>query len=310
MSLFRRRDRAIHGTYHDEFDALQDAIQAAFDAVTPGRVFFVNKNTGSDANDGETWDKAKATIAAAMAVCVSGRGDRIYVAGGAAYGENLVITKDALQIIGAELGGYQRPDIGVAGGHALFVRAQGFVAAHLRLAAVGAFQALRQQGNGFLYNDCVFDGAAADAVRMHPDKDDDSYTASEGKLLDSLIRGGTNGIRFVNPGPGVEGGIGPTDVEVRGCRLYGQAASAITDEDNAGSNGSSFENCVVDDCDFLEPGGGAYAYVSMGAPNSKGVISRARFNETLLVAAQVMAPVGVKLVGAFDATGVVDASAF
>jgi hypothetical protein len=311
MSLYRRGDRAIHGTIGDELETERDRIEAAFDAVTPGMVFFVNSNIGSNAKDGFTWATALATITEALARCVSGRGDRIYVAGGAAYGENLVVTKDGIQLIGAELGGYQRPDIGAAGGRPLSVHAQAFVASHLRFAAAGAFDAVRQQGNGYIYHDCVVDGAGLNGMALLPDLDDDSYSASEGLLSGCLFRGATaKGLLYKNPGPGVEGGVGPTDVEVRGCRFYSNGMD-IGDEDTAGSNDTTFLNCLVENCDFLTPGGGAFVYVNLSAGgNNRGMLSHCKFNEPTLVAAQIVAPAAVALVGAMDAQGIVDASAF
>lgn len=314
QQFYSRGSRAIVGSVVEEFEGERDRVQEGFqrvwDNVFKGRAFFVDAVNGSDLQGGQSWNTAVATITRALALVESGRCDRIYVAPGT-YAENVVVTKDGVEIIGFCPGGYDRPDVVGVAGIPLSVHAQGFVCQHIRFASPGAFHAVVQQGNGFLYSDCVFDGDGLDGLNLLPDLDDDSFTASEGKVVGCLHRGATGaGLRFTNPGPGVEGGVGPTDVEVRRCRFYDNGVD-IKDTDTAGSNDTTFLNCLVEDCDFLTDGGGAFVYVNLAAGGAnKGTVAGCRFNETALVAGQVLAPVPVRLVGCFDATGVIDASAF
>jgi len=312
QGFYVRGNKAVVGNFIDELELERDQIAAGFQRVWDntfrGQAIFVDPATGNDLSTGQSWDTAVKTITRALAIAVSGRCDTIYCAPGT-YAENVVVTKDGISLIGFCPGGYDRPDVVGAAGIPLAVHAQGFVCRHIRFASPGAFVAVRQQGNGFLYADCVFDGNGTDGLELRPDKDDDSFTASEGQIFGCLFRGATSvGLRFVNPGLGVEGGVGPTDVEVRGCRFYDNGVD-IRDTDTAGSNDTTFLNCVVEDCDFLTDGAGVYVDLSAGGAN-KGIITNCRFNETLVAAGQILAPVPVRLVGCFDATGVIDASAF
>jgi hypothetical protein len=64
-----------------------------------GQIFYVDATSGSDGNDGENPDTAKATIQAAVDICGDGRGDMIIVGPGK-YQENVIIEDhDALQLI-------------------------------------------------------------------------------------------------------------------------------------------------------------------------------------------------------------------
>jgi len=314
QGYYVRGSKAIRGSVIDELEIergrLDVAFQRAWDNSSRGAVVYVDPANGLDTNDGLSWGTAVKTVAYAQLLCTSGRGDRIYCAPGT-YAENIVITKDSVELVGFLDGGYDRPDFVGNAGIPLSVHAQAVVVSHIRCAATGAFVACQQQGNGFFYEDCVFDGAGLDGLMLLPDLDDDSYTASEGIVSASLFRGATAaGLRFKNPGPGVEGGVGPTDVEVRRCRFYSNGID-IADTDTAGSNDTTFLNCRVVDCDFMTRGGGVFVYVNLNAGgNNSGMLGGCRFNDTGLVAAQVVAPASVTLVGAFDAKGVVDASAF
>lgn len=130
----------------------------------------------------------------ASALANAAEGDVIYVQPGT-YDENLVVTTDYLTIVGAQLGGYGRPDVVASAGVALVVRAQGFVCKRMRFANDASTDTVRIEGNGFSFEDCVFDGNATQnttdgVVRLWCNTTDDSFTASEGILKDCLIRGG------------------------------------------------------------------------------------------------------------------------
>lgn len=260
--------------------------------------------TANDDNDGTDPNYPLVTITEALSKCTSGQGDIIKVMPGS-YEENLVVSKDYVTIEGVLEGGYARPDIEGDAGVALTVHAQGFVARHVRIAADAGQIGVIQQGNGFLFDDCVVDGDGAQCVQLLPDLDDDTYSASEGVIQGSLIRGGTIGIEFKNPGPGVEGGIGPTDVVVQGNRFYNQTTNAIKDVDTAGSNDTTFADCLVAGNFFMEVGA-AFVYITLTAGgNNTGLIGGNIFADADILAAQMVLPAGVIQAGNFDTAGFV-----
>jgi hypothetical protein len=198
-----------------------------------GSTFYVNGATGSDSDNGRGWSSAFVTIQAAINACTSGAGDRIYVAP-ATYAENLSVSqKDYVSIIGVLEPGYARPDIVKATGLMLNVdRSHGVVLRHLRFAADGQdSDVVRNEGNGFVFDDCVFDGAAGMAatkalVRLWCDAADDSYTASEGLIKRCLFRG--------SPGYGLAAdvqnaavGVGPTHNVMEDCRFISNTAEDL-----------------------------------------------------------------------------------
>src|SRR6185503_6148022 len=129
------------------------SIQAAVNAARPGQVIFVQPGT---------------------------------------YDENVVVATDYVTIVGGQKGRYGWPDLVATTGVALTVTGQGFVAKNLRISS-GDTDCVRQEGNGFLYENCVFDGdgqaATEGLVRLKGHDTDDSKTASEGMFKDCLFRG-------------------------------------------------------------------------------------------------------------------------
>lgn len=269
-----------------------------------GVVFYVDQNhpDASDSHDGVLPDHPLLTIQEAIDKMVTGRGDVARIMPGS-YDEELVVNKDYITLDGI-LSGYGRPDVtGLGVGPALIVHGQGFVAQHIRFAADGNFPAVVQGGNGYLYTDCVFDGDGSDCLNLLPDLDDDSYTASEGQILGNLFRGGNFGLVFTNPGPGIEGGVGPTDVLVAGNRFYGQVTSAIDDVDTPGSNDTTFLDCVIAANFFVEVGA-AYVYITLDAGgNNTGLICGNWFADADVLNTQVVIPAGIQYIGNYDGTG-------
>jgi pectin methylesterase-like acyl-CoA thioesterase len=157
-------------------------------------------------------------------------GDVIYVQPGS-YDENLVVTTDYLTLVGAQLGGYGRPDVDVTTGIALVVRAQGFVCKRLRFTNSTNADTVRIEGNGFHFDDCVFDGNALQAtvqavVRIWTHASDDSFTGSEGIIQNSLIRGGgAKGLAFDCQHAAV--GVLPTDDVLDNVRFADNVAEDI-----------------------------------------------------------------------------------
>lgn len=267
-----------------------------------GIVIYVDQNhpEANDNADGTDPRSPKATIQAAINACTSGHGDFIRVMPGS-YVENLTVTKDFLTIEGIQLG-YGRPDIEGDRGVALTVHAEGFVAKGLRFAAAAAEDAVVQQGNGFFYFDCVFDGDGANDLNLLPDVLDDHWSASEGLILDCLFRGGLVGIMFTNPGP--PAGVGPTDNRIINCRFYNHTTNDICDLDTPGSNLTCFLDSLIAGCCFLEVGA-AYVYIKLdnGASNA-GLIAGNFFADADVLNTQVVLTAATFFIGNFDGTGI------
>ena len=249
----------------------------------------------SDAHDGVDPNHPLVTITNALSKARDGAGDVIVVMPGS-YVENIVVDKNYVTITGPIEGGYGRPDIEGVAGVALTVHAQGFVANHVRLAAANGQVGVVQQGNGYKYEDCVFDGDAETCLSLLPDLDDDSYTASEGAIVGSLFRGGLTGIMFTNPGPGVEGGVSPTDVQVLGNRFYNLTTNAIADT-YVGGNNTTFLDSLIAGNYFMDVSA-AYVYITLNAgANNTGLISGNYIADDDLIAAQIVVPAGIILAG-------------
>lgn len=267
------------------------------------KIFYVDPAhaNANDDNDGNEPNYPLVTIQQAINNAVSGRGDTINVMPGS-YAENLSITKDYLTIVGALPGGYARPDVEAASGVTLTVHAQGFVCIHMRFVAAGAADGVRQQGNGFAYVDCVFDGDTGNCFNLLPDVADDAWSASEGIIDGCLFRGGDKGLMFTNPGP--PAGVGPTDNVVQNCRFYGQTTNAIDDTDTAGSNDTTFLDSLIVGCHFLEVGA-AYVYIQLDAGgNNSGAIAGCYFADADVTNTQVVLPAGILFPGNFDGAGI------
>jgi len=269
-----------------------------------GHVFYVDAEaaTASDANDGTDPEAPFLTMQAAVDACVSGRGDLIFINPGE-YAEDVSVTKNYVSLIGSMEGGYARPDLVGLAGPSLTVHAQGFVMRHVRVAAITGMDAVVQQGNGFKYLDCVFDGDTANDFNLLPDLDNDSYTASEGLIEKCTFRWGGKGLMFTNPGPGVEGGISPTDVVVRKCQFYQHTTNDI-DDTYVGGNDTTFYDCLITGCQFLTVSA-AYVYILLTAgANNTGMISDCYFADADVLNTQVVLPAGIMFVGNFDVTGI------
>lgn len=202
-----------------------------------GNVFYVDPATGNDTNFGTSVgfgppgsvSGALRTITKALALCTTGHGDTIFVMGSPnGSAENVIVTKDFVSIIGCQVGGYARPDVVPVSGIPLIVRAQGVVIKHMRFAGTAA-DAVQQQGNGFEYDDCVFDGdgtASKAGLRFLPSSTDTHLTASEGQVHGCLIRGNALGIVFDTGAAPV--GVGSTDNWIYNNRFYANTLDIAT----------------------------------------------------------------------------------
>lgn len=201
-----------------------------------GRIWYVDATLGNDTFSGTNPAQAFATITRALSRTASGRGDVIFIYPGS-YAENVVISNDYITMVGATGNGYGRPDIVPASGLALNVNAQGFKAYGMRFAAPAAdTDTVRVQGNGFIFDWCVFDGDATQGdakglVRLKGNATDDGKTSSEGFITNSLFRG-SGGIGLIfDTGDAPTNGVGSTDDFILNNRFYANDQSDIATAD-------------------------------------------------------------------------------
>lgn len=305
-----------------------------------GRALFVDAATGSSVNSGEDPNDAKATITQALGIARAG--DSIYVFPGS-YAEDVSVTLNYISIIGA-IQGYGKPDLTGAStsSRALTVRAQGFVMARMRIYSGGALatangveatgRLVRIKGNGYHIEDCVFDGdatLAADTpsagadnansilVSLKGDADDDSYTASEGRIIGCLFRGASGRALALETGEPAANGVGVTDSEFIRNRFYQNVGvDVITRASVAGGGAySSQRNLFAGNwfmgaknkttwMDFTTSNDG-------GAAAQSGSIMDNFFQDDALDGTAIaMAATGFAFVGNYDSVGVQDGSAF
>jgi hypothetical protein len=273
-----------------------------------GNVWFVDADNGDDGNSGTSASNAFATIGAA--ITAASAGDTIYVAPGS-YDENVVVDKDYITLIGGFLSGYARPDIVPAAGKALSVEAaQGFVGQHLRFVSVDD-DCVLNEGNGFWFQDCVFDGdgnAATDCgLRLKGNADDDSFTASEGIVESCLFRGSGGFGIGLDTGDAPTNGVGCTDNVIRDCRFYGNTAEDIMALDTGGGVYAA-QNLLIERCNFASKNKTTYIDVqtNLAAANS-GAMQGNWFAADALTTTEVkMVGSGFTFGGNFSNVGVVD----
>lgn len=198
-----------------------------------GKVLFVDDVYGNNGNDGASASSAVKTIGRAVSMA-NAFGCTIIIFPGS-YDENVVVNKDYISLAGAFAGRYGWPDVEPATGITLNVTAQGFTCRNIRFAGQDAtHDVVKQQGNGFLYQSCVFDGdgngAATALVRLVGDDTDDSFTASEGRITGCLFRGsGGLGLIFDTAAPPT--GVGSTDNDIDNNVFVGNTGIDIATKD-------------------------------------------------------------------------------
>lgn len=262
------------------------------------------------------------TIQGALNRVRNAAGATIFVFPGT-YEENLEVSDemDYLSIVGAQLAGYARPDIAPASGIALEVLAQGFNCRSVRFAGSDA-DVVVQRGNGFAYNDCVFDGdagMAADeaAVRLVGVAADDSYTASEGVIANSLFRGASVGAGLIVQHAANPSGVGVSDVQLLGNRFYGNAVDLLSAVNASGGGAGIMLNWLIAHNYFLTVGA-AYVYADLAAGAAgdlaaNGCLAAGNwFADDAFVAGQwsIAGQPGQMFVGNYDAAGLIDGSTF
>lgn len=305
------------GVLQDHFGGVTFYVNNATSGLQDGAI------SGSDGNSGLSPQEPFATIQKAIDSCVSGRGDKIIIFPGT-YAESLVIqNKDYITLQGAVAAGYARPDVAPSGGRALFIdNSQGAVLRHMRFISLET-DTVVNEGNGFLFEDCVFDGstgqAATDAnLRLVGDANDDSYTASEGKIINCLFRD-CDGDALVFQHANAPSGVGVTDVEVIGCRFYGNTGDDIATAANTSGGGAGIVQRVniahnyfmtTDKAVYLDMDQASFAGGDTALNN--GTLTGNYFaDDAALDATKIdISGTSMRWIGGYNAIGIVDGSAF
>jgi hypothetical protein len=287
-----------------------------------GNVFYVDPANGNDTNFGTTpglgasVNGALKTIAKALTLCTSGAGDTIFVLGSpSGSAENLVVTKDFVSIIGCQIPGYARPDVVPAAGVPLTVRANGFVAKHIRFAVANDSDCVSQQGNGFLYDDCVFDGNGAQVntglVRLLPSNSLTGQTASEGIIQNSYFRG-TAGIgALIMDTSNLNGGS--TDNQILGNRFSQNTLADIVTAKTGAAGTYSVKFVLVQGNYFMDKNKATYVDLTTNedgaAGNQVGTLAQNGFASDTMTTTKIKA-VGTAFtfMGNYDTVGVFDGS--
>jgi hypothetical protein len=281
-----------------------------------GKVLFVDPNgLAPRSSNGQSFQ----TIQRAIDSMTTDTGSTIFIYPGS-YAENLVVENiNYLTLCGVVVPGYAKPDIVPTSGLALTVTAsQGIVLRHMRFAAPAADTDLvLQEGNGFLIEDCVFDGDATQGnakglLRLKGNATDDAFTASEGVIQNCLFRG-SGGLGLIFDTAEAAVGVGETDVTVRGNIFVGNDQSDIATADTGPGtysiqrgviHGNIFETKnKTNYIDLTTSNGGA-------ASDQTGIISGNYFAADAINTTNIaMVGTGFTFVGNYNTVGVVDGSA-
>jgi len=287
--------------------------------ATPGKVLFVDGTNGSDEFDG-TAEHPVQTIQQAVDLSTSGAGDVILVYPGT-YVETVTVTsKDYVTIMGVR-SGYGRPDVEPASGRALFVdNSQGVVVRSLRFRARASAVAVRQEGNGFLYEDCVFDGRTGDSglLQLVGDATDDSFTASEGAVVNCLFRDG-NTDALIMQHADAPNGVGTTHNQILYNRFIDNTGDDIATAAGASGGGAGIcQDVVIYGNQFVSIDKAVYldmdqaSFAGGDAATNSGLISGNYFGDDAALDATKIDISGTsfRFVGNYNAIGVVDGSTF
>ena len=295
-----------------------------------GKNFFVNADRGSDGASGLDVDHPLASITAALAKCTSGAGDTVWVYPGT-YDEAVTVSKDYVRLIGVR-SGYGRPDVAPSSGTSrpLFIdNAQGVTVRSLRFVPDGiAVDTAKIEGNGYLIEDCVFDGDAAQGATngllvLQGDADDASYTASEGRIYGNYFRGsGSTAVAGAQIGIDIRhaalpSGVGCSDVEIVGNRFIGNLVDLKSTAAASGGGAGIYNNFLIAGNWFLSVGA-AYVYGDLdqadaaAADTDSGLVSGNYFADEAIVAGQfdIATRPNVMFVGNYDAAGLINGAAF
>lgn len=287
--------------------ATRHQIRAAFSLPVNGQ----GGDSGSNLYVGiGGYSTIQAAINAAQA------GDTIFVQPGS-YAENLVVATDYLTLVGAQVGGYGRPDIEASSGVTLTVTGQGFVCRSVRLVAKGSADGVVQNGNGFAYEDCVFDGDSTSGssalVRLVGHATATGKTASEGVIQNCLFRGSAAKCLVMDSAPVTGAGVGSTDNRVLGCKFTQNTNADIETAKTGAGADYSVKFLLVKDCVFADKNKATYIDITTNedgvAGNQSGTIDGCYFaSDTMTTTKVKMVGTAFTLVGCYDTVGIFDAS--
>lgn len=289
-----------------------------------GVVLYVDPDNGNDGNSGTTpgtgtggqTSGALRTLTRALALCPEDSQSTIFVlASDAGSTENVVVTKDFVSIIGCAISGYGRPDVTPASGIPLTVNANGVVIKHMRFAAADNSDCVVQQGNGFLYDDCVFDGNGAQVlkgcVRLLPSNILTGQTASEGLINGCYFRG-TAGIgALIMDTSNLNGGS--TDNRIVGCRFSQNTLADIVTAKTGAATTYSVKFCLIQGNWFMDKNKATYIDITTNedgvAGNQSGTVAQNGFASDTMTTTKIKA-VGTAFtfMGNYDTVGIFDGS--
>ena len=280
-----------------------------------GKVIYVSAD-GQVGPPGAGVEIATRSIQAAVDACTSGTGDTILVFPGT-YDENVTIDgKDYITIIGCQIGNYERPDVGSATGSAITItNSQGVVLRHLRFFNEDNTDVAFIDGNGFIIDDCVFDGNATmtankACLALNASDTDNSYTASEGVVSNCLFRGSAAiGMRFES-GAAPASGVGPTHNQIVGNRFVGITGADIKSVDG-GTATYTFQDNNITGNQFMDFNKALYLKLDAKAAD-RGIVSGNFFaSDTALSGTSIdLSGTSICFAGNFDANGIVDGTGF
>lgn len=283
-----------------------------------GKVLFVNGSGGF--GDGSAPDSALSTITLALAQCTAGAGDTIFVYPGT-YAENLAVSVDGVSIIGALIGGFERPNIVPASGTAITLTGQGVTLRHLRFSSADNDVAV-VNSNGNVIIDCVLDGTAGMGATKgclrFVGATSVATSASDNLVQACVLRNASVGAGMIfQHALLAAGGEATSNNQILACQFYNNGVDLLSAVNTNGGGAGIFLNLLVKECAFLTVGA-AYVYMSMaqGAAGDKAVnsclICGCFFSDEAIIAAQILlaTQANAMFVGNYDCIGLINGAAF
>ena len=289
----------------------------------PGDDIWVDKDhaDASDNNDGFSPRDPLLTVQEGVDKTTSGAHDRVNVVTAAtAYAENVTVTsKDYVSLLG--VGGHShwgRPDIHPAAGVGIVVSlSQAFYMSRI-YAFSDDVDAMQIDSEGWGLDDNKFQGAS-DGLLLKGHATNDSYGAGQGRARGNTFEAcGAAGVRMEHAE--VTSGIGAWGNEFTHGNIFRDNVGAdILSAVGASGGGAGIFLALLIDGNFFLDVGAAHVYMDMdqGAAGdlaaNQALITNNRFADLVFVAAQCAIgsqPNTIFGGGNFDATGIIDGSAF
>lgn len=249
--------------------------------VPPGSVWFVDP-TGSNSNDGRSWDFAFLTVAKAISVAAAG--DSIALAQGDFSEADITIPRAlrGLTIIGQSGRGGSAIATSTTNGTCLTNLANDVTLINVGLAGDGSGGGLKNYGDRFRGHGCKIEGGAIGAL-MTLGTVVQIAALTHGKGADCLFEdcefcwSSAAGIKITASDYGAV-----TQLFVRRCKFHNLSAAHF--EESGGSVNIRFRNLEITDCVFDDDEGGAppTKFISLNDDNGNdGIVSGCRFPTAL-----------------------------